>query len=86
VAYAFKRRSLGEIRVALSRLGGQLFVDVRLWVPAESEEGLVPTKKGICIPTDDLQHLEAGLIAVKAGIHTIGLAADRHSLGQEDVA
>lgn len=85
MAYAFARPGQGEIRVGLRRLGGRLFVDVRLWVRVAGAPDVVPTRKGVSFPADDLPRLTTGLAAVAAGIRTLDLASARSELGDENV-
>jgi len=68
--YAFDRAGQGEIRVQLARLGGRLFVDVRLWAPSARADGFVPTRKGVSIPAGDLPQLMSALTAASAGVRT----------------
>jgi hypothetical protein len=60
--YSHQKRGSGEqliVRVASYR--GHRYCDARMWVA--SPDGLRPTKKGVCVPLQELKALGAALIA-----------------------
>jgi hypothetical protein len=57
VVYSFPKGKRSEVRASLSNYRGELRADIRLWVPGDGEDELVPTKSGISVPVEDLPRL-----------------------------
>jgi hypothetical protein len=64
IVYSFRKGSRSEVRASVSTYRGVARADIRLWVPSESDEGLIPTKSGISIPLEDLDELLAAVQAL----------------------
>jgi Transcriptional Coactivator p15 (PC4) len=57
IIHRFRKGKRSEVRASLSHYRGELRADIRLWVPGDGDEELVPTKSGTSLPVDYLGNL-----------------------------
>lgn len=67
-----------QIQVALTEYNGKSYVDLRIWFQHETSKELLPTKKGIVVPTDKLEELHK---AIEKTIELTGVRAGNTSSG-----
>jgi hypothetical protein len=56
-----KKGSGGQLMVRIAEYRGHRYCDARIWAP--TTEGLIPTRKGISMPLQELRAIGAALIA-----------------------
>ncbi|MCA1647727.1 MAG: transcriptional coactivator p15/PC4 family protein [Chloroflexi bacterium] len=65
VVHEFELGKRGTVRASVGQFRGHRFADLRLWVEIEPGDDLVPTKKGLSVPLEFLDELEAAIAALK---------------------
>jgi hypothetical protein len=61
------------IRASLSEFKGKTYVDLRVWYQPEPGAELKPTQKGVTVPLDSLDDLEAAVQALREASEGRGL-------------
>ena len=56
-----KKGAGGQLMVRIAQYRGHRYCDARIWAP--SAEGLIPTRKGVSMPLQELRAIGAALIA-----------------------
>lgn len=56
-----KKGAGGQLMVRIAEFKGHRYCDARIWAP--SADGLIPTRKGVSLPLQELRAIGAALIA-----------------------
>ena len=67
IVYAFPHRDGQEVRFSVGPYQNRVYIDLRLYFkPSSGEDGeLLPTKKGLTLPIEELAHVQAGLARIE---------------------
>src|SRR5512140_1220067 len=60
--YTFQRTPQEEVRFSIREYENQIYMDIRIWFrPQGATEEFVPTRKGILLKLDQVDHLRRGV-------------------------
>jgi hypothetical protein len=57
IVYSWPKNSREEVRATLGNFRGHRVADIRVWACDDNGDGDHPTRKGLCVKTEDLGKL-----------------------------